>query len=61
MVDGGAGDVNVFVPLVYIALLPGVRTLQVPAYFVTVESSDATRADARISARWNMIWRAYMV
>jgi hypothetical protein len=28
---------------------------------VTVESSDATRADARISARWNMIWRAYMV
>jgi hypothetical protein len=56
MVDGGAtGDVYVLVPLVYVALLPGVRMLQALAYFVTVKSSEATRAGARTSARRNII------
>ena len=56
IVDGGAaGDVYVLVPLVYIELLPGVRMLQVLAYFVTTKSSEATRAGARTSARRNII------
>jgi len=54
MVDGGAGSVYVLDPLVYIALLSGVGMLQVPAYLVTVESSEAT-SGARANARRSII------